>query len=60
MSNMSYCRFQNTVNDLQDCADAIEETDDLSPEEARARIRLIKLCQQIAADAEFAGWLDDA
>tara|TARA_R100000005_G_C4995851_1_gene202721 strand:- start:872 stop:1105 length:234 start_codon:yes stop_codon:yes gene_type:complete len=25
MSNMSYCRFQNTASDLQDIATAIEE-----------------------------------
>ena len=23
--NMSYCRFQNTSQDLQDCIDAVEE-----------------------------------
>mgnify|MGYP003128438034 FL=1 len=25
MSNMSYCRFENTSRDLQDCLDALEE-----------------------------------
>tara|TARA_R110001632_G_scaffold52435_4_gene130049 strand:- start:135 stop:374 length:240 start_codon:yes stop_codon:yes gene_type:complete len=25
MSNMSYCRFQNTTQDLQDCIDAVEQ-----------------------------------
>lgn len=25
MSNMSYCRFQNTVSDLRECAGALEE-----------------------------------
>ena len=25
MSNMSYCRFQNTLSDLQDCWNAIDE-----------------------------------
>ena len=24
MSNMSYCRFQNTVSDLRDCQEALE------------------------------------
>ena len=27
MSNMSYCRFQNTVQDLQDCYDNIDDSD---------------------------------
>ena len=43
MSNMSYCRFQNTVNDLDDCADNMSDRADLSDEEARARKRLIKI-----------------
>ena len=25
MANMSYCRFENTLTDLQDCVKAIEE-----------------------------------
>ena len=25
MSNMSYCRFQNTWTDLRDCVEALEE-----------------------------------
>lgn len=25
MSNMSYCRFQNTSKDLEDCLDALED-----------------------------------
>lgn len=34
MSNMSYCRWQNTFNDLRDCAGDLEERmsgDDHSP-----------------------------
>lgn len=46
MGNMSYCRFQNTLNDLSDCQDAIY--DSLSKEEAKARRRLIQLCREIA------------
>jgi hypothetical protein len=52
MGNMSYCRFQNTLADLEDCYDAWEEKaeKDLSLEEQRARKRLIKVCENIAAD----------
>lgn len=25
MSNMSYCRFENTLRDLRDCEDALQE-----------------------------------
>ena len=29
MSNMSYCRFENTSNDLQDCLYAMQEADSI-------------------------------
>ena len=52
MSNMSYCRFGNTFNDLQDCYDALNENslDDLSELEKKYAIRLIKMCRDIADD----------
>ena len=54
MPNMSYCRFTNTVADLRDCYDNMDD-DDLSDAEKKARERLIKLCRQIADD-----YADDA
>lgn len=43
MSNMSYCRFQNTVLDLIDCMENDEgHGDNLSYEENKARERLIE------------------
>lgn len=48
MSNMSYCRFQNTVGDLQDCADALFDEKTISEDESRAKDRLIQLCCEIA------------
>ncbi len=50
MSNMSYCRFQNTLSDLRDCYDNMNDTDDLSLEEIKAYNRLVKLCKEIAED----------
>lgn len=51
MVNMSYCRFQNTLEALKDCQYALEDDDDeLSEEEEAAKKRLIKLCQQIVSD----------
>ena len=51
--NMSYCRFRNTLNDLKDCQEALEEImngkgEALSPEELRAAKRLIGISQEIA------------
>lgn len=47
MSNMSYCRFQNTLQDLRDCYEHLQDSD-LSDDEDRARRRLINLCIDIA------------
>ena len=51
MPNMSYCRFQNTVGDLEDCYDHIDlNENDLSQDEEDARKRLIKICVNIALE----------
>ena len=49
MSNMSYCRFQNTLADLRDCYENMEG-EKLSWEEEKAKAKLIKLCESIASD----------
>ena len=46
MSNMSYCRFQNTLSDLSDCVEHMDDTD-LSDEERRAMQKLIDVCATI-------------
>lgn len=48
MSNMSYCRFENTASDLADCEKRMDE--DLNESEKRARIRLIRTCIRISND----------
>lgn len=45
MANMSYCRFENTYSDLRDCDEHMG--DDLSPDEAKYRKRIIELCKRI-------------
>ena len=42
MSNMSYCRFENTADDLEDCVDALRE--EVSEVEHVYRKRLMYLC----------------
>lgn len=49
MSNMSYCRFQNTLDDLKDCDEHFGDRD-LSLEEIKARNKMLKLCEKIAND----------
>lgn len=54
MGNMSHCRFRNTLGDLEDCWQNMDDNF-RNKDEAKARIKLIKLCQKIAgfADEEF-------
>ena len=54
MANMSYCRFHNTLADLWDCQNALEDYIDndeyviSSDEERRCAKRLIEVCREIA------------
>ena len=57
MTNMSYCRFQNTLEDLRDCAEYIlsgedDDGEELSREEERARQHMIKLIRKLAVELE--------
>ena len=49
MTNMSYCRFHNTLEDLEEAYDHMDD-DDLSDAEKAARHELIKLCGAIEGD----------
>lgn len=55
MGNMAYCRFENTLNDLQDCFDALDEDslidyyDDSSEREKRSIIKLLQLIREFHA-----------
>ena len=46
MSNMDYCRFANTLSDLRDCRNYMD--DSLSSDEEQAKKRLVLLCVDIA------------
>lgn len=57
MSNMSYCRFENTSIDLRDCVGAMEEVDkigdlDLSQYEMSACKRMAQLAQEFLEQYE--------
>jgi len=47
MSNMEYCRFQNTYIDLQECSEALANNELPSKEEVKFAKRLLKLCKEI-------------
>ena len=52
MANMSYCRFQNTLGDFEDCVDAIDNANELSLDEQRAAFWLIKKARELAEQFE--------
>jgi hypothetical protein len=54
MGNMSYCRFENTFRDLQDCYDALREKDfsELSETEKKFRNYMVEMCKDIADEFE--------
>lgn len=52
MANMGYCRFQNTLRDLEDCNDYLHR-DLESAEERIARRELIDLCREIASEGAY-------
>lgn len=48
MSNMSYCRFENTYGDLRDCVEALEEEglEELSDQEKIYAKKIKDLCKE--------------
>ena len=70
MSNMSYCRFQNTASDFQDCVVNLRSLDPNNPSEntmaeRSARGNLIRLAAEMLAsvgieDPEDPHAIDDA
>lgn len=57
MSNMSYCRFENTLADLRDCQEAMrnnsnEDVQELTVIEFNSLVRLIDLCGEIYQEFE--------
>lgn len=51
MANMSYCRFENTLNDLRDCYYNMD-SNDLSETEFHKRKQMIELCKSIVEEYE--------
>ena len=55
MGNMSYCRFENTARDLQDCINAINrgETDELNDYEVEGLRDILNMSNEIIDMEEF-------
>lgn len=57
MANMSYCRFENTIKDLQDCVYAMEEAEtmadlDMNEYEERAFLAMWNVARNFLAEHE--------
>ena len=54
MANMSYCRFHNTKQDLQDCIQAIEngEIQDLDYSEKSALSDILDMAERLAEEVD--------
>jgi hypothetical protein len=51
MANMSHCRFENTLKDLKNCYEHLEETkEELGEYEWKAKLKLIELCLEIVSE----------
>lgn len=68
MPNMSYCRFGNTLEDLNDCLDVLNGNDeyfnsvaDLSESEYNSMLKLVEVCREIIdlADSDHDGGFFD-
>ena len=55
MGNMSYCRFENTLADMRDCLQALEnglDAEELSSYETRALSNFADVAESIASRAQ--------
>jgi len=61
MSNMSYCRHENTSSDLADVWSNWENVnpDELSNQERRGRTHIIRLVREMHEQFEFDGTYDE-
>ena len=55
MPNMSYCRFENTYNDLKDCYYALESQGPggLSDRELNFARHMMKMCENILNHSKY-------
>lgn len=59
MANMSYCRFENTLGDLEDCLIALRNEDELSDFEARAAKKMFRRMLDFCVENEIIDGYDE-
>lgn len=58
--NMSYCRFRNTLTDLDDCIEALQQNVGMSRDEARAAKAMLRHIVTFLEEAEIIDDYDDS
>ena len=55
MSNMSYCRFENTTSDMEDCVEQLREKtlDDLNEYEIASLGNFLSLAKEIVDNEDY-------
>lgn len=55
MSNMSYCRFENTTTDMEDCVEQLREKtlDDLNEYEIASLGNFLSLAKEIVDNEDY-------
>ena len=55
MSNMSYCRFENTTSDMEDCVEQLREKtlDDLNEYEIASLGSFLSLAKEIVDNEDY-------
>ena len=56
MSNMSYCRFENTYGDLMDCFNALRDNDIQSEGERKKAKRMLEEICEFVLDQNLIEW----
>ena len=59
MSNMSYCRFENTVGDVKDCTSAVRRQETLSEWELPKAKEMLQACKDFVEEATRLGFMDE-
>jgi hypothetical protein len=59
MGNMPYCRFQNTIGDLDDCIESIKSHSNLDQWELEAAKDMYKSCIEFIEEAKDIGFRDE-
>lgn len=59
MGNMTYCRFENTSSDFQDCLEALRNREPISISEFRALTQMVNDARDFLIEVEDLGFTEE-